>query len=81
MKHLLLNTASALAVYAARTAIRFYQLAISPYLPRTCRFLPTCSQYALDALDRYGFCKGLYLAARRILRCHPWGPFGYDGLP
>jgi len=81
MKHPRLHTPSTLAVLAARTAIRFYQLAISPYLPRTCRFVPTCSQYALDALQRYGFFKGLYLAARRILRCHPFGPFGYDGLP
>ena len=65
----------------AQTLIRFYQLAISPYLPGACRYLPTCSQYGLDALARHGFAKGLYLTFRRILRCHPWGGGGYDPVP
>ena len=61
--------------------VRFYQLAISPHLPRSCRYEPTCSGYALEALQRYGLWKGCYLALRRILRCHPWGKGGYDPLP
>lgn len=58
--------------------IRLYQRLISPLLGPNCRFQPTCSQYAYDAVDRYGPAKGLYLAVRRLLRCHPWSPGGYD---
>ncbi len=61
--------------------VRFYSLAISPYLPHVCRFRPTCSQYALEALNRYGFAKGSWLTLRRLLRCHPWGGSGYDPVP
>lgn len=61
--------------------IRFYQLYISPMLPPACRFTPTCSQYAIEAIEKYGAFKGLYLAIRRILRCHPWGGSGYDPVP
>lgn|SRR5690625_134390 len=61
--------------------IRFYQVAISPYRNRTCRYYPTCSQYALTALKRHGVFKGTYLAARRLLRCHPWTPGGVDHVP
>ena len=61
--------------------IRFYQVAISPHFPATCRYTPTCSQYAIEALRKYGPLKGLWLAARRILRCHPWGGHGYDPVP
>jgi putative membrane protein insertion efficiency factor len=61
--------------------VRFYQLCISPLKPPCCRFTPTCSQYALEALRKYGPVKGLYLAVRRILRCHPWGGSGYDPVP
>ncbi len=61
--------------------IHFYQQAVSPYLPRCCRYEPTCSAYALEALQRYGFWKGSYLALHRILRCHPWSRGGYDPLP
>ncbi len=61
--------------------IRFYQRYISPMLPPACRFTPTCSQYAVEALQKYGPIKGLYLAIRRILRCHPWGGSGYDPVP
>lgn len=61
--------------------IRFYQRYISPMLPPACRFTPTCSQYAVEALQKYGPVKGLYLAIRRILRCHPWGGSGYDPVP
>lgn len=62
--------------------IRFYQVCLSPLKPAgTCRFTPTCSQYALEALRKHGLFKGSWLALRRILRCHPWGGSGYDPVP
>lgn len=61
--------------------IYFYRMAISPMLPPSCRFTPTCSQYAVEAIKMHGPFKGLYLACRRILRCHPWGGSGYDPVP
>ncbi|MEE0948732.1 MAG: membrane protein insertion efficiency factor YidD [Bacteroidales bacterium] len=61
--------------------IRFYQTAISPHTPAACRYTPTCSQYALEAIKKYGPFKGGFLAIKRILRCHPWGGSGYDPVP
>lgn len=61
--------------------IRFYQRFISPLTPPSCRFTPTCSQYAVEALRKYGALKGLWLAVKRLLRCHPWGGSGYDPVP
>ena len=61
--------------------IWFYQKDISPYTPPSCRFTPTCSEYARQALLKHGPVKGLWLAIRRILRCHPWGGSGYDPVP
>ncbi|MBR5135311.1 MAG: membrane protein insertion efficiency factor YidD [Clostridia bacterium] len=61
--------------------IRFYQRHISTLTPPACRFSPTCSQYAIEALERFGIVKGSALAAWRILRCHPWGGHGYDPVP
>lgn len=61
--------------------IRFYQLCISPMLPNACRFTPTCSQYAVEAIMKHGIFRGSWLALRRILRCHPWGGSGYDPVP
>ncbi len=61
--------------------IKFYRLAISPLLPATCRFIPTCSEYGLVAVKRFGFLKGLYLTCRRIIRCRPGGGRGYDPVP
>ena len=61
--------------------VRFYQLCISPLKPPSCRFTPTCSQYAIEALRKHGAIKGLYLTIRRLLRCHPWGGSGYDPVP
>ena len=61
--------------------IRFYQVCISPLKQPSCRFTPTCSQYALEAFRKHGPFKGLYLTVRRILRCHPWGGHGYDPVP
>lgn len=61
--------------------IRFYQRQISPSLPPSCRFTPTCSHYAYEAIARHGALKGGYLAIRRILKCHPFHPGGYDPVP
>lgn len=61
--------------------IRFYQIAISPMLGPRCRYIPTCSQYSLEAIHTHGAVKGTGLAIRRICRCHPWGGSGYDPVP
>ncbi|MEC4175177.1 membrane protein insertion efficiency factor YidD [Adlercreutzia sp. R7] len=61
--------------------IMFYRAAISPLFPPSCRFVPTCSEYGLTAFKRYGFCKGFVLTAKRILKCRPGGPHGYDPVP
>ena len=61
--------------------IKLYQLIISPLLGPKCRFTPTCSQYALEALKKYGILKGSWLTVKRISRCHPWGGHGYDPVP
>lgn len=61
--------------------VRFYQLVISPLTPATCRYHPTCSQYTLVALQRFGVFKGGALAIKRIFSCHPWGGKGYDPVP
>jgi len=60
--------------------IRGYQQVISPLLPPTCRFMPTCSEYALEAVSTYGIVKGGWLATKRVLKCHPLHPGGYDPL-
>ncbi|WP_312280075.1 membrane protein insertion efficiency factor YidD [Oscillibacter sp.] len=61
--------------------VRFYRRAISPFRPPCCRFYPTCSQYALEAIEKYGALKGGYLAVRRVLRCNPFHRGGYDPVP
>ena len=61
--------------------IKFYKYAVSPMLPPSCRYTPTCSQYALEALKKYGALKGTWLTIKRIARCHPWGGQGYDPVP
>lgn len=61
--------------------VRLYRLVLSPLLGRNCRFEPTCSQYALDALRAHGARRGGWLALRRIVRCHPWGGSGFDPVP
>lgn len=61
--------------------IRGYRVLISPLLPPACRFYPTCSVYALEAIERFGVWRGGILAIRRVSRCHPWHPGGYDPVP
>ena len=61
--------------------IQCYRYAISPLIPPRCRYTPTCSQYALEAIQKYGAVKGGWLAAKRIARCHPWGGHGHDPVP
>lgn len=61
--------------------IRFYQRFISPHLGKHCRFTPTCSAYAVTALERFGLFKGTWLAVRRMLKCNPFGPCGHDPVP
>lgn len=60
--------------------IKIYQAAISPLFPGKCRFYPTCSAYAMQAIEKYGVLKGLFLGVKRILKCHPFHPGGYDPL-
>ena len=61
--------------------VRVYRWGVSPFIIPSCRFAPSCSEYALEALIRFGALRGGYLAVRRILRCHPWGGTGYDPVP
>jgi uncharacterized protein len=61
--------------------IRGYQLLLSPWLGNHCRYHPTCSKYAIEAIEQYGAARGLWLALRRIGRCHPWGGAGHDPVP
>ena len=68
-------------IYIAIIPIKFYQLAISPLFPPSCRHVPTCSEYAIQALKIHGLFYGSWLAVKRILRCHPWGTQGYDPVP
>lgn len=65
----------------ALAVIAFYQYALSPSLGRHCRFAPSCSEYAREAIAKYGVLKGVYLGMKRILCCHPWHPGGYDPVP
>lgn len=71
----------AAAVWLLCLPIYFYRACISPLTPPSCRFTPTCSRYALEAIKKHGPIRGLWLAIRRILRCHPWGGSGYDPVP
>ena len=64
-----------------RALVRFYQLTISPLLVPSCRFQPSCSDYAMQALMRFGAVEGARLTAMRLLRCHPWGGSGFDPVP
>ena len=74
-------TAKQVIIYPFLLIIRFYQGAISPLLPAACRYTPTCSHYAAEALQKHGLIKGGWLAAKRIISCNPWGGKGYDPVP
>ncbi len=67
--------------YLLIALVRFYQYAISPWLGRRCRYFPSCSEYAVEAVRKYGALRGGWLGAKRICRCHPWHPGGYDPVP
>ncbi len=77
----LLHWLRKLVIWLLLLPIYFYKTAISPLTPPSCRFSPSCSTYAIEAIRRHGPLRGLYLAIRRILRCHPWGGSGYDPVP
>lgn len=73
-----------MSIFLRRVAvlpIRFYQLCISPMLGPSCRYVPTCSQYAVEAVMKHGLLRGGWLAVKRVCRCHPWGGSGYDPVP
>lgn len=70
-----------IAIFPLIALVKFYQYCISPLKPPCCRFTPTCSQYALQALRKHGPIMGSWLTLKRILRCHPWGGSGYDPVP
>ena len=67
--------------FAALALIRFYRICLSPLLPSFCRYYPTCSVYAYEAIERYGAWRGVGMALRRVLRCRPGGGYGYDPVP
>lgn len=70
-----------IVIFIAILPVRIYQYSISPLLPASCRHIPTCSEYAIQALKIHGLFIGSWLAVKRILRCHPWGTHGYDPVP
>lgn len=76
-----MNPLSRALVWLLSLPVHVYRCCISPFTPPSCRFTPTCSQYALEALRVHGPLRGSWLALRRILRCHPWGGSGYDPVP
>ncbi|HEY8519738.1 MAG TPA: membrane protein insertion efficiency factor YidD [Gammaproteobacteria bacterium] len=69
------------AARALLAAIKLYRATLSPWMGRSCRFHPTCSAYAAEAVARHGAVRGAWLALKRLGRCHPWGSFGYDPVP
>lgn len=69
------------AIWTLTLPIVFYRRCISPFTPPSCRYVPTCSEYALQAIRKHGPIRGMWLAVKRILRCHPWGGSGYDPVP
>lgn len=75
------NNPRQIIAYPFILMVKFYQNAISPYLPKACRYQPTCSQYMIEAITTHGVIKGIYLGSKRLLRCHPWGGSGYDPVP
>jgi len=77
----IVQQAKKVGIFLMLIPIYFYKYCISPLTPASCRFMPTCSEYALQAIKKFGPFKGGYLAVRRILRCNPWGGHGFDPVP
>lgn len=77
----ILNSLKKIVIYPFVLLVRFYQAAISPYTPASCRYSPTCSHYTIEALQKHGLLKGGWLAIKRIVSCNPWGGSGYDPVP
>ena len=75
------KTISRIVTFLLLLPIHFYRYCLSPIKPPTCRFVPTCSEYAVQAIRKYGPIKGVWLALKRLCRCHPWGGSGYDPVP
>jgi putative membrane protein insertion efficiency factor len=75
------NPIKRILIFPFVVLIRFYQIVMSPILPASCRYSPTCSHYTLEALKKHGLFKGGYLGIKRILSCNPWGGSGYDPVP
>ena len=65
----------------ATALVKAYKMIISPYLPKSCRFYPSCSTYSIESFKRYGFIKGMFLTIERIIRCNPFNPGGFDPVP
>lgn len=77
----LINTINDMLRFVAISLIKIYQLLLSPYIGRSCRFTPTCSHYAIESFKAFPFHKAFFLTLKRLLKCHPLGPFGYDPVP
>ncbi|MDR0385124.1 MAG: membrane protein insertion efficiency factor YidD [Prevotellaceae bacterium] len=75
------SVSRAILIFVPTVLIKAYQIFISPYIPPSCRYTPTCSAYALEAFRKHGLFKGTYLSVKRIFSCHPWGGSGYDPVP
>jgi len=76
-----MNTLKQLISFPFILLIKFYQWVISPIIGPKCRFTPTCSQYGIDAIKKYGPFKGIWLTMKRVSKCHPWGGHGHDPVP
>ena len=76
-----MNVLGICLAWLIKIPILFYRQLISPLLPNSCRFTPSCSEYMLSAIDQWGVFKGGLLGLKRIAKCHPWGPHGYDPVP
>ena len=76
-----LRGCKAVAIFPFIVLIKFYQFCISPFIPKVCRYTPSCSVYAVEAFKKHGPFKGLWLTVKRVSSCHPWGGSGYDPVP
>lgn len=77
----IIKTAAGIPAGISTALVKAYKMIISPYLPKSCRFYPSCSTYSIESFKRYGFIKGMFLTIERIMRCHPFNPGGFDPVP